>query len=109
MLGVPTVAPATLHPASRGLGQRRFGEDAVDTALPTGAERRRIGGDALRDQRLVARVALDHLAGVGPEIVERRLGAAVALRGTVAQADQPFAGVAQVIGRLLLGLGGDRR
>ena len=62
MLGMPAAAPAALHPGCGGLGQRRFAENAVDAALPLGAERRWIGGDALDDQRFVDPVATDFAA-----------------------------------------------
>src|SRR5712692_6020304 len=109
MLGVPAAASAALHPPRCRARQRRLGEHASDAALPFGLEQCRVDGEALSDQRLLDGVALEHLAGIGPELVERGLGAAMALRRAVAEADQPFAGMAQVIGGLLLGLGGDRR
>ena len=52
-------------------------------------------------------VGFEHLAGIGPEAVERGLGAGVAFVGAVAEADQPGVGVAAVIGGLGEGFGGD--
>ena len=50
----------------------------------------------------------EHLAGKGPEIVDRGLRAGVAFLGAVAEPDHPFRGMPQMIGGFLLGFGGDR-
>ena len=60
-------------------------------------------------RRAFAVVDLEHLAGKGPEIVDRGLRAAMALLGAVAEPDDPFRRMPQMIGAFLLGFRGDRR
>ena len=52
---------------------------------------------------------VEHLAGEGPEIVDRVLRAAVAFLGAVAEPNDPFRGMADVIGAFLFRLRRDRR
>ena len=60
-------------------------------------------------KRALAVVDLEHLAGKGPEIVDRGLRAGVAFRGAVAEPDDPFRRMPQMIGAFLLGFRRDRR
>src|SRR6266700_1190751 len=97
VLAVASGAAAGLHPITGGKLQVRLGENRDERALPSRADAGAIDGDA----------GLDQLARVRPQIVERLLGAAMALLGAVAKPDGPLAGVANVIGELLCALGGD--
>src|SRR5229473_1163595 len=107
VLAVASGAAAGLHPITGGKLQVRLGENRDERALPSRADAGAIDGDAGFDQRPLDVVGLEHLSRVRPQIIERLLGAAMALLGAVAQPDGPLAGVANVIGELLRALGGD--
>ena len=92
VFGVAAGAASGLVPLGVGAAEGGAGEKGGDGVGPFGAE---------------GRVGFEHLAGIGPEAVERGLGAGVAFVGAVAEADQPGVGVAAVIGGLGEGFGGD--
>ncbi len=69
---------------------------------------RRVDRDAAIDQATLAIVDLKHLAGIGPEIVDRPLRASMAFIGAVAEPHDPFRRVPQVVGAFLLGFRRDR-
>jgi len=90
MLAVPAAAAALLHPVAAGLNQRRLLQHAGYSCKPLGSQRRGIDGDAVFDQAALAVVDVEHLAGIGPEIVDRGLRAAMAFLGAVAEPHHPF-------------------
>src|SRR5450631_2878594 len=98
MLAVPAAAAALLHPAALGQNQCRFADDIGNRLEPLRTQARGIDGDAGIDQRALAVVEFEHLAGKGPEIVNSRLRADVALRSAVAEPDHPFRGMPDMIG-----------
>ena len=100
---------AALHPVIVGQNQRRLVDDAGNRLQPLRTQRRRVDGDAGVDQPAFAVVDREHLAGERPEIVGRGLRAAMAFVGAVAEPDDPFGGVPDMIGALLLRLRRDRR
>ena len=104
VFGVTASSAAGLHPAIGGARQRGPRQDCVDSRIPRRVQPRRIRDDARVDV-----VAADkQFTGIGPKIVQRCLGAAVAFPGAIAQADQPFRRMPQMIGRFLFGLCGRR-
>src|SRR5580692_2054545 len=103
MLAVPAAAAALLHPAAFGQNEGRFARDIGDQFEPWRAQGRRIDGDTGIDQGALAVVDFKHLAGKGPEVVDRGLRTGVALRGAVAEPDDPFRAMPDVIGAFLFG------
>ena len=94
MLRMPALPAAGLHPAIGGARQSRLREHLRETV-------------SSHSPRSSALSPSEHLAGIGPQGVERVLRAAVAFLGAVAKPDQPLAGVAQMIGGLMPRGGGD--
>ena len=108
MLGMaPAAPPAGLGEGGVGHAQRRLRQRVADRGLPRRAKRLGIWGGAGRDHRVVNAVALEHLAGIGPEPVERVLHPGAALVGAVAQGDDDAARPVEVISCLLHRLRGD--
>src|SRR3979409_688518 len=108
MLAVLAAVAALLHPRVIGQSQCRFADDIRSRAEPSRMQRRGINRNAGTDQRAFAVVDVKHLAGKRPEIVDRILRAGVALLGAVAEPDDPFRRMPQMIGAFLLGFGCDR-
>ncbi|MCY1537926.1 hypothetical protein D9M68_734410 [compost metagenome] len=108
MLGVQALAAGQVEVAGR-LRQRQggAGEGVGDLGLPGRGDFRRVRRDAGLEQALLHVIAASQLDGEAPEVAEGREHALVAFLGTVAQALDPFAGAAQVVGDFLQGLGGD--
>ena len=96
MLGVPAVAPAAVLPGGGRAGQHGLGEAGIDP-----------GGPGVRIDGEIAGEGIEHLRGVGEQAIEGGLGAAVAFRGAVAEADEPFGAVPEVGAAVLFGRGGD--
>src|SRR5262249_52771677 len=107
VLAVAATAAPGLHPGGGGRLQGRLVEHASDGLRPGVVKARRIDGDTLVDQAPLGAVRLEQLARERPQALHRGLGARPAVIGAVAEADYPFAGMAQMIGALLLRLGGD--
>ena len=72
-------------------------------------QRRGIDRDAGVDQAALAVVDREHLAGIGPEIVDRGLRAAMAFLGAVAEPHHPFRRMPDMIGAFLFRFRRDRR
>ena len=70
-------------------------------------ERARVAADARNGERLIGRIALEHLAGVHPQLVDRGLHLGMALVGAVAQSDHPIGAALDMIANLLERLGSD--
>src|SRR5258708_14108818 len=104
MFAVPAVATALLHPVIFGQSQRRFAYDVGNRLEPLRMQALGIDGDARVDQRALAVVDVKHLAGIGPEIVDRSLRAALAFLGAVAEPANPFRGVPEMLDAFLLRL-----
>ena len=83
----PVRPPLCMWP-SRGRVSVASASTSPTLVVPGAAQRRRIDGDAGLDQRALDRVGLEHLAGIGPQIVERSLRPRVAVLGAVAEADR---------------------
>jgi len=81
MLAVPAAAAALLHPVAFRQGQCRFAEDIHHRLEPGRPQGRRIDGNAGIHKRALAVVDGKHLAGIGPEIVDRGLRAAMGYVG----------------------------
>ena len=79
-----------------------------DRLQPLRVQCRGIDRDAGIDQAALAVVDVEHLAGIGPEIVDRGSARGVAFLGAVAEPDHPFRRMADVIGAFLFGLRRDR-
>src|SRR5947207_10848284 len=101
MLAVPAAAASLLHPVGLRQSKRRFADDAGNGFQPSRTHGRGIDRDAGIDQAALAVVDGKHLARKSPEIVDCCLRAAVAFLGAVAEADDPFRGMAHVIGTFL--------
>src|SRR5689334_13634217 len=101
-LRVATDASTTLHHDMGRPNERRLREGFVEVMVPRVLQLTRIGCDTARDERFVDRVAFEQLAGESPELVDCRLRSGVALRGAVAEPDDPRPRVTQVIRGLLL-------
>src|SRR6185369_12779990 len=104
MLAVPSTAAALLHPVVFRQGQRRLTDDAGNGFQPLRTQRRGIDGDTGIDQAALAVIDGKHLAGESPEFVDRRLRTGVAFLGAVAEADDPFGRVPDMIGTFLFRL-----
>src|SRR5258705_3783423 len=109
MLTVPTTAATLLHPVILWQDKRRFAHDTGHRLEPMGTQASGIDRDAGIDQAALAVVDVKHLTRKGPEIVDRRLRAAVAFLGAVAETDDPFGSVPDMIGAFLFRLRRDRR
>src|SRR3981189_3606380 len=90
MFAVPAAAAALLHPVAPGQNQCRFADDIGNHLEPLRTLRHRIDGDAAIDQGALAFIDMKHLAGKGPEIVDRGLRAVMAFLAAVAEPDDPF-------------------
>src|SRR5689334_5520262 len=108
MLAVVADAATLLHPVIGRKRQRRLGNDAADDSVPPRLQARRVDRDAGIDQAALGVVDREHLAGIGPEMIDRLLRPRMALRGTVTKADDPFRAMADMIGAFLLGFRCDR-
>src|SRR5262245_30678459 len=97
MLAMTADATAMLHPVVPRQCQRRRSDGAGDGLEPLRLQAGRIDRDAGIDKRALAVIDRKHLAGEGPEIIDRGLRAGVALLGTVAEPNDPFGRVAQMI------------
>src|SRR3954452_9673665 len=97
MLAVPSAAAALLHPVILRQGQRRLADDAGNGFQALRTQRRRIDRDAGIDQAALAVIDGKHLASKSPEFVDRCLRAGVAFLCAVAEADDPFETVADMI------------
>ncbi len=109
MHALPAAASrASLHPRVRGHRQRRFGEHGIDLRRAT-ALRARATSAAIPASISASSIGVggEHLAGVQPQRVDRRLHPRVRLVGAVAQPDHPVARALDVIRDLLRALGGD--
>src|SRR6185437_12791020 len=73
MLAVPAAAAAPLHPVILRQDQRRFADDPSDRLEPLRTQASSIDRNTGVDQATV--VSLKHLAGIGPEMIDRRLRA----------------------------------
>src|SRR5262245_22140406 len=104
MLAMPSRAAAGMHPFAGRKLQIGLGEDRVERAPPLRADAGAIDCDPRIDERALDVVALEHLAGVGPQLLERVLRTTMALLRAVAEPDGPFARVAHVVGELLRAL-----
>src|SRR5215475_181475 len=102
MLAVTADAAALLHPVVLGKRQRRLCDNTSDGLEPLRLQAGRIDRDTRVDQRAFGVVHREHLAGEGPEIVDRSLRAGMALFRAVTKADDPLGGMAQMIGALFL-------
>ena len=87
MLAVTAAAPASLHPFRAGQRQRRLAHNRGDRLEPLRMQRRRIDGDAGFDQRALAVVGLEHLAGKSPKIVDGGLRAGMGYCGCATISD----------------------
>src|ERR1700739_2502801 len=87
MFAVPAAAAALLHPVIFGQTQRRFAYDLGHRRKPLRVQRSGIDRDATLDQSALAVVGLEHLAGIGPEVVDRCPSTAMAFRGAVTEPD----------------------
>src|SRR3979409_416429 len=105
MFAVPAVAAALLHPVTFGQRQCRFVDDAGYRLEPWRAQLCGVDRDTFIDQAALAVVAAKHLAGIGPEIVDRGLRAAMAFLGAVAEPNYPFRRMPQMIRTLLFRFG----
>ena len=74
---------------------------------PRRFQRPHVGGDPALLQRELGGIRGEHLAGVHPEIVDRRLHPVMRFRRAVAQPDHPVARALDVVGGFLGALGGD--
>src|ERR1700683_3269461 len=90
MFAVPAAAAALLHPAALRQRKRCFVYNRGNDLEPRRAQARGIDGDAAIDQRALAVVVTEHLAGKGPEIVDGGLRTGMAFLGAIAEADHPF-------------------
>src|SRR5690349_7144280 len=109
MFAVPAAAAAPLHPVVLWQNQRRLVHHVGYRLEPWRAQARGIDRDAGIDQPALAVTGLEHLAGEGPEQVDRVLRAAVAFLGAVAETHDPLRGMAEVIGAFLFRFCRDRR
>src|SRR5204863_6632755 len=109
MLAVPAAAAALLHPVAFRQRQRRLAHNARNYLEPLRTQAGGINGGPGIDQGALAGIDPKHLAGKGPEIVNRALRAAVAFLSAVAEPDDPFRRMPQMIGTFLFGFGGNRR
>src|SRR5215472_9785424 len=101
MFAVAAMPAALLHPIAFRQGERRLIHNAGDRLEPLRLQGCWINGDAGVDETSLGLIDFKHFAGEGPEIVDRHLSAAVALVGPVAEPDDPFRGMAQMIGAFL--------
>src|SRR3954452_12560720 len=93
MFAVPAATAALLHPFALRQRQRRLAHHLRNRLEPLRTQRRGIDRDPGVDQAAFAVVDCEHLAGIGPEIVDRDLRAAVTFFCTVAEANDPFRGM----------------
>ena len=107
MLAVAPAFSAALAAALGRLPQCRPGENLVDRRVELCAQARRVDAEARGGDLAVEIVGLDQLRDMGPEVVERGLRLVPALVRAVAEADHPFAGVAQMISHLARRAGRD--
>ena len=109
MLAVPAAAAALLHPVVLRQGKRSLADDAGDRLQPLRPQRRGIDRDAGIDQAALAVINGKHLAGEGPEFIDRRLRAGVTFLGAIAEADDPLGSVPDVISAFLFRFRRNRR
>src|SRR4051812_43655790 len=109
MLAVPAHAAALLHPVVLRQLEHCFADHIRECRQPAAPQGPWVYGDTGMDQGALAVVDGKHLAGERPEMIDRSLRAGMALVGAVAQPDDPLRGMAEVIGALLLRLGGNSR
>src|SRR5690242_3178648 len=102
MLAVPAAPAALLHPVVLRQTQRGLADDTRDGRQPFMLQIGSIDHGPPVDQPALAVVDKKHLAGEGPEIVDRRLRPCVTFPGAVAEPDHPLGGMPQMIGALLL-------
>src|SRR5947209_18885968 len=108
MLRVASAAPATLHERCGWRAQHRFAQDGLKPRLPGLTQRARIRRNAGPGKTSLDLICLEQFPGICPKLVESGLSARVAFIRAVAEADKPFAGMAQVISGFLFGFGCDR-
>src|SRR5581483_12030343 len=97
MLAVPADTAALLHPVALRQRQRRLMDNTGDGLEPLRLQACGIDGNTDIDQRSLCLIDREHLAGEAPEIFDRSLRAGVALIGAVAEPDDPFRVMAQMI------------
>src|SRR6476661_8830873 len=106
MLRVTTQAAALLHPVVLRQRQCRLLDHARYRRQPSRPQRSRVDGRAIVDQAALGLINRKHLAGEGPEMIDRGLRAGMTLLGAITEPDDPFRAMPHMIGAFLLGLGG---
>jgi hypothetical protein len=101
MLGMKASLSTLLRPAGLRQGQRGLLRRRTNEAEPRLVQHREVGSQTFADHRLIDLVGFEQLARIHPEIVDRRLHAAVAFLRAVAETQDPVAAALQVIGDLL--------
>src|SRR4051812_48091847 len=101
MLRVPAFAAALLHPVVLRQRQCRLLHDARYARQPPRPQRSRIDGRAVVDQAPLGLIDRKHLAGEGPEMIDRALGTDTTVLGAVTEPDDPFRAMPHMIGAFL--------
>ena len=108
MLGVPPISSARLHPAIRRTRQRRAPQHSCQAIVVPAVAQSRGSGNAPAAISVGQPQRSEQFASIGPQIIDRAFARAMAFVCAITKPDQPFGGMAQMIGGLLLRLRGDR-
>src|SRR5687768_3192547 len=84
-----------------GNRERRPRQNIPDYGFPLRADRLQIGTDSSRKHLPIDIIRLEHLAGEPHQVVQRFLRTVMTFRSTIAEAEDPFAGVSNMVAHFL--------
>src|SRR3954451_5599983 len=106
MVAMKSAAAPLLHPIALRQRQCGLAHNAGNGPKPLLAQTGRVDGNPGSDQRALDIISPEHFAGKRPEVVDGGLRPPMALRGPVAEPDDPLRRMPQMVGALLFGFRG---